>query len=602
MASEFDSAAFLAGLPSLPGVYRFMNAEGEVIYVGKAKDLKRRVSSYFQKTHPSPRTTLMVSQIAGAEVTATRTEAEALLLENNSIKSHQPKFNVVFRDDKSYGYVLITGHEFPQIRFYRGVQHKGNRYFGPFPSAWSVRETIGHLQKIFLLRTCDDTVFSHRSRPCLLHQIGRCSAPCVGKIDAETYKHDVEQAAQFLSGKDDDVTAEITKKMDAAAEALDYERAAEHRDRIRMLQRVRSGQAVETAKAGDVDIIVAVEREGVWAVTLAMVRGGRHLGDRTFFPSNATGFNANEVLEAFMEQHYVTQPAPSKIVIDQLEGPSSMEEMLSEASQRPIRLVSRPVGEPRLWIDMARKNASLALITRIAAQETQEARAVALQEFMASEAPVARIECFDISHTMGELPVASCVVYDKGGMQTSEYRRYNVKGVEPGDDYGAMKYALEVRYRPLAEGEGKVPDLILIDGGRGQVNAARQVMTELGLTEIPMMGVAKGVERKAGLEELIFPDEPEPRILPPHHLALHLIQQVRDEAHRFAITGHRAKRGKARVVSRLEEIGSVGPKRRKQLLAHFGGLQGVMAASVDDLARVEGISRTLAERIYNELH
>ncbi|APV50949.1 excinuclease ABC subunit C [Betaproteobacteria bacterium GR16-43] len=602
MASEFDSAAFLAGVPTLPGVYRFKNAAGEIIYVGKAKDLKKRVSNYFQKTHASPRTTMMVGQIADAEYTATRTEAEALLLENNAIKSAQPKFNVLFRDDKSYGYVLITGHKFPQIRFYRGVQHKGNRYFGPFPSAWSVRETIGHLQKIFLLRTCDDTVFAHRSRPCLLHQIGRCSAPCVGKIDVEAYKLDVEHAAQFLSGKDDDVTAAITKVMDSAAERQEYELAAQHRDRIRMLQRVRSGQAVETAKAGDVDIIVAVEREGVWAVTLAMVRGGRHLGDRTFFPQNAGGSLANDVLEAFMEQHYVLQPAPPKIIVDQLEGPSSMEEVLSESASHPVRINSRPIGEPRLWIDMARKNASLALTTRIAAQETQEARAAALQEFMASEAPVARIECFDISHTMGESPVASCVVYDKGGMQTSEYRRYNVKGVEPGDDYGAMKYALEVRYRPLAEGEGRVPDLILIDGGRGQVNAARQVMVDFGLADIPMVGVSKGVERKAGLEQLVFPDEEEPRILPPHHPALHLIQQIRDEAHRFAITGHRAKRGKARRASRLEEIGSVGPKRRKQLLAHFGGLQGVMAASVDDLARVEGISRTLAERIYNELH
>jgi excinuclease ABC subunit C len=465
-----------------------------------------------------------------------------------------------------------------------------------------VRETIGHLQKIFRLRTCDDTVFAHRSRPCLLHQIGRCSAPCVQKIDAQTYAHDVEQAAQFLAGKDDIVTEEINKLMDSSAERQDYEMAAQHRDRVRMLQRVRSGQAVETARAGDVDIVVAVEREGVWAVTLAMVRGGRHLGDRTFFPHNAGGLPANEVLDAFLEQHYVHQPAPPKIVIDQLESPGAVEEVLSEVAQHPVRIVSRPVGEPRLWIDMARKNASLALTTRIAAQETQEARGAALQEFLGADVPVARIECFDISHTMGELPVASCVVYDKGAMQTSEYRRYNVKGVAPGDDYGAMRYALGVRYRPLAEGEGRVPDLILIDGGRGQLNAAQQVMNDLGLTDIPMIGVAKGVERKPGLEELVFANEAEPRTLPPHHPALHLIQQVRDEAHRFAITGHRAKRGKARRASRLEEIGSVGPKRRKQLLAHFGGLQGVMAASVDELARVEGISRTLAERIYDELH
>jgi len=592
----------MASLPTLPGVYRFLNAAGETIYVGKAKDLKKRASSYFQKTHASPRTTMMVAQIAGAEVTATRTEAEALLLENNLIKSAAPKFNVLFRDDKSYGYVLITGHPYPQIRFYRGTQHKGNQYFGPFPSAWSVRETIGHLQKIFHLRTCDDTVFAHRSRPCLLHQIGRCSAPCVGKIEAQAYRHDVEQAGLFLAGKDDVVTAEITKKMDAAAEQLHYELAAQYRDRIRMLQRVRSGQAVDSAGAGDVDIVVAVEREGVWGVTLAMVRGGRHLGDRTFFPQNAGGSAAADVLEAFLEQHYVQQVVPPRIVADQLADPAAVEETLADLADHPVRILSRPIGEPRLWMDMARKNASLALTTRIAAQETQEARGAALQEWLAAESPVARIECFDVSHTMGELPVASCVVYDKGAIQTSEYRRYNVKGVEPGDDYGAMRYALEVRYRPLAEGEGKVPDLILIDGGKGQLSAAQSVMNDLGLTGIPMIGVAKGVERKPGMEQLFVAGEEEPRTLPPHHPALHLIQQVRDEAHRFAITGHRARRGKARRASRLEEIGSVGPKRRKQLLAHFGGLQGVMAASVDELARVEGISRKLAERIYNELH
>ena len=602
MSAEFDSAAFVASLPTLPGVYRFLNAAGDVIYVGKAKDLRKRVTTYFQKTHASPRTTMMVSQIGAAEITTTRTEAEALLLENNLIKRENPRFNVVFRDDKSYGYILVTRHAFPQIRFYRGVHEKGNRYFGPFPSAWAVRETIGHLQKIFKLRTCDDTVFAHRSRPCLLHQIGRCSAPCVAKIDAESYARDIEQAQNFLEGRADDVTAELQRKMDQAAEALQYEEAAHYRDRVRMLQRVRSGQAVESAGGGDVDIVVAVESQGVWCVTLAMVRGGRHLGDRSFFPQNAVGLDACTVVEAFLDQHYAAQPVPARLVAEQIEDVAAMTDLLGEIAGRPVKVIQRPQGEARLWSQMARQNASLALITRIAAQETQEARAAALQEFMRAEAPVARIECFDISHTMGELPVASCVVYDKGAMQSSEYRRYNVKGVEPGDDYGAMRYAMNVRYRPLAEGEGKVPDLILIDGGLGQLNAARGVLIELGLAEIPMMGVAKGVERKPGMEQLIVPGEAEPRSLPPDHPALHLIQQVRDEAHRFAVTGHRARRGKARRASRLEEIGAVGPKRRQKLLAHFGGLQGVMAASVDDLARVEGISRTLAERIYNELH
>jgi excinuclease ABC subunit C len=599
---SFDSAQFLSGLPNMPGVYRFFNAAGEPIYVGKAGDLKKRVSSYFQKNHPSRRTTLMVSQIASAETTVTRTEAEALLLENNLIKSLNPRYNVVFRDDKSYGYLLVTGHEYPQIRFYRGAHQKGNKYFGPYPSAWSIRETIGHLQKIFRLRTCDDTVFAHRSRPCLLHQIHRCSGPCVGLVTKEQYAADVRHAEQFLEGKETDVIEDLTAKMQLAAEEQVYEKAAQYRDQIRMLQRFLSGQAVEATGAGDVDIIVAVESQGTWCVTLAMVRGGRHLGDRSFFPSNASGSDAPTVIESFINQHYAQQPVPGRVVCDQVESAPETEALLGEIAGRAVKLLTRPVGESRTWLDMARRNASLALGQRLAAQANQEVRVAALQEFLGSDTPIQRIECFDISHTMGEATVASCVVYDKGAMQNSEYRRYNVKGVEPGDDYGAMCYALGVRYRKLADGEGKTPDLILIDGGLGQLNAARGTMTELGLHQIRMIGVAKGVERKPGMEQLFIAGEEEPKRLPPDHPALHLIQQVRDEAHRFAITGHRARRGKARTASRLEEISAVGPRRRQRLLEHFGGLQGVIAASIDDLARVEGISRTLAERIYQELH
>jgi len=598
----FDHTELVANLPSLPGVYRFKNGAGEVIYVGKASDLKKRVSSYFQKSHPSQRTAMMVSQIAGAETTVTRTEAEALLVENNLIKSLAPRYNVLFRDDKSYGYILITGHKYPQIRFYRGAHVKGNRYFGPFPSAWSIRETIGHLQKIFLLRTCDDTVFAHRSRPCLLHQIHRCSAPCVNLVSEEAYNRDVDHAAQFLEGKETLVIQELTAKMSEAAEGLDYESAAHHRDQIRMLQKILSGQTAEMAGVGDVDIVVAAEREGMWCVTLAMVRGGRHLGDRSFFPQNASGSDAGTIVTAFIEQHYGSQPVPGRIICDQLEDPMEMEALLGNIAGRPAKVVTRPVGESRSWLDMAKRNAALALGQLLSTQATQEMRVTALQEFLGVENPVGRIECFDISHTMGEAPIASCVVYDRGAMQNSEYRRYNVKGVAPGDDYGAMRFALEKRYRKLADGEGKTPDLILIDGGLGQLNAARGVMADMGLHQIRMIGVAKGEERKPGLEQLFFPGEEAPRRLPPDHPALHLIQQVRDEAHRFAITGHRAKRGKARTASRLEEISAVGPRRRQRLLEHFGGLQGVLAASVDDLSRVEGISRTLAERIYQELH
>ena len=600
--TAFEPKAFVAGLPNRPGVYRFLNAAGEVLYVGKARELKKRVGSYFQKGPASPRIGLMVSQIAQAETTVTRTEAEALLLENNLIKVLSPRFNVLFRDDKSYGYILVTGHRYPQIRFYRGAQAKENRYFGPFPSAWAARETIGHLQKIFRLRTCDDTVFAHRSRPCLLAQIHRCSAPCVGAVGEAEYARDVEHAAQFLQGRETEVMEEITAKMNELAGRQEYEQAARFRDEIRMLQRIVSGQAVESAGARDADIVAAVEREGVWAVTLAMVRGGRHLGDRSFHPQNAAGNDTSTVLEAFLDQHYAAQAVPARVIVDGVEDSASLTQTLSEVAGRPVQVLTRPHGEAKLWLDMARRNAELAVVTRLATQATQEARAAALTAFLGAEVPVGRIECFDVSHTMGEAPMASCVVYDKGAMQPAEYRRYNIRDVQPGDDYGAMRFALEARYRKVAEGEGRVPDLLLVDGGAGQLSAAEAVLADLGVTGFLLVGVAKGEERKPGLEQLFISGEPEPRRLPPDSPALHLIQQVRDEAHRFAITGHRAKRGKARVSSRLEDIGSVGPKRRQRLLAHFGGLQGVVAASIEDLSRVEGISRKLAERIYNELH
>jgi excinuclease ABC subunit C len=424
----------------------------------------------------------------------------------------------------------------------------------------------------------------------------------VGLVTKERYDSDVRHAEQFLEGKENDVIEDLSAKMQLAAEQRNYEQAAQYRDQIRMLQRILSGQAVESTGAGDVDTIVAIEREGTWCVTLAMVRGGRHLGDRSFFPANAAGTDAPTVIESFISQHYAQQPVPGRVVCDQVESAQETETVLAQIAGRPVKLVTRPSGESRTWLDMARRNASLALGQRLSTQATQEVRIAALQEFLGSESPIQRIECFDISHTMGEATVGSCVVYDRGAMQNSEYRRYNVKGVAPGDDYGAMCYALGVRYRKLAQGEGKTPDLILIDGGLGQINAAKAVMQDLGLHAIRMVGVAKGVERKPGMEQLFVVGEEQPRRLPPDHPALHLIQQIRDEAHRFAITGHRARRGKARTASRLEEISAVGPTRRKRLLEHFGGLQGVLAASIEDLARVEGISRTLAERIYQELH
>jgi excinuclease ABC subunit C len=625
---SFDPRPILSQLPNLPGVYRMKNAAGEVIYVGKARDLKKRVSSYFQKTHSSPRTDLMVSHVADIETTVTRSEAEALLLENNLIKSHAPRYNVLFRDDKSYPYIMLTGQAFPQLRFYRGNHVKPHRYFGPFPSAWAVRETIGHLQKVFRLRTCDDTVYSHRSRPCLLHQIGRCSAPCVGLISHSDYTRDVQNAELFLAGKESEVIDQLQQKMEAASEALEFERAGALRDQIRTLQKVLSKTFVESGNQRDADVIALAQDKGLWCVNLVMIRGGRHLGDRSLFPTNAQGADAPTVLGAFLDQHYGGQRPPSRIVVDESIEPESLEETFSETAGYAVKIITRPQGETRGWMMMAQKNAALALQQRLASQASQEERLSALQEALGL-AGVARIECFDISHTMGEATVASCVVYDHGKMQSSEYRRFNITGIQPGDDYAAMRDALSRRYRKLAEqggesGEGTVdssadseagdgtskaevaevkrPDLVLIDGGKGQLNVAQEVMDELGLADIQLIGVAKGEERKPGLETLVFPREDRAINLSPDHPGLHLIQQVRDEAHRFAITGHRARRAKTRNTSRLEEVQAIGPKRRQALLKHFGGMQGVLSASVDDLAKVEGISQKLAETLYNELH
>lgn len=619
----FDPKPILAQLPNLPGVYRMKNAAGEVIYVGKARDLKKRVSSYFQKTHASPRTDLMVSHVADIETTVTRSESEALLLEINLIKSHAPRYNVLFRDDKSYPYIMITGQQFPQIRFYRGNHVKPHRYFGPFPSAWAVRDTIGHLQKVFKLRTCDDTVYAHRSRPCLLHQIGRCSAPCVGLIGEGEYSRDVKNAELFLAGKENEVIDDLSAKMEAAAADLQFERAAALRDQIRALQRVLTKTFVESGNQRDADVIAIKQDKSLWCVNLVMIRGGRHLGDRSLFPTNAHGADESTVLAAFIEQHYGQQRAPSRIVLDTASDVSDWEAAFSESAGYAVKIITRPQGETRGWMMMAEKNAELALQQRLASQASQEERLAALQEALGLSG-VARIECFDISHTMGEATVASCVVYDQGKMQSGEYRRFNITGIQPGDDYAAMKDALTRRYRKLAEqgeaaedgvsagagaeerpdsrAEAKRPDLVLIDGGKGQLGVAQQVMDELGLSDIQLIGVAKGEERKPGLETLVFPREHREINLRPDHPGLHLIQEVRDEAHRFAITGHRARRAKARNTSRLEDVQSIGSKRRQSLLKHFGGLQGVMSASVEDLAKVEGISRKLAETLYNELH
>lgn len=600
----FDGKVFAAALPNLPGVYRMLNAAGEVIYVGKAIDLRKRVSSYFQKSMLGPRIQLMVSQITGIETTVTRSEAEALLLENNLIKSLNPRYNILFRDDKSYPYVKLSQHTFPRLAFYRGTIDHRHQYFGPFPNAGVVRESIQLLQKIFRLRTCEDSVFHHRTRPCLLYQIKRCSGPCVNLIEQSDYQADVKSASLFLQGKQNEVIRNIADKMQQASDQMDYEQAAVFRDQMQALRKIQEKQFVDSGKSLDADVIAGVKAsdgsEKV-CVNLVMIRGGLHLGDKSFFPQNIQGYEMADVLEAFIAQHYLNRSIPPIIIIDTKIQTKILQSLLTEQANRKVTIISNPIGERRMWLDMATANADLALKQQLQRQASQEDRLQILQQAL-NLSNLNRIECFDISHTAGEATVASCVVYDHFAMQNNEYRRYNITGVEPGDDYAAMKQALHRRYAKVAEGQGKIPDLILIDGGKGQVSVAQEILTELGLADIPFLGVAKGEDRKPGLEQLVFPSGEKPLKLPADHPGLHLIQQIRDEAHRFAIQGHRARRNKARTVSTLEEIAGIGAKRRQSLLGRFGGLKGVLTASIEELQQTEGISQALAERIYRELH
>jgi len=594
--------ATLSGLPQLPGVYRMLNAAGKVIYVGKALNLKKRVSSYFQKAQVAPRTQLMINQVAQVETTVTRSEAEALLLENNLIKSLTPPFNILFRDDKSYPYIVLTDHRFPRLGFHRGALDKKNRYFGPYPNAGAVRESIQLLQKVFRLRTCEDHVFEHRSRPCLLYQIRRCTAPCVELIDQATYQADVENAMLFLEGKQNQVLQILTQKMQSAADERQYELAAQYRDQVQSLRKIQEKQFVSSHREVDADVVACVARFGLVCVNVVMIRGGVHLGDKSFFPQNAEGYEPAAALEAFLMQHYLERKPPQTVIVNQPVNAKALEAALSEHAGHKVEILSRTIGEKRVWLDMAVQNASLAIEQKSTSQANQDARLQNLLQVLGLPAGLQRIECFDISHTMGEATIGSCVVFDRLSMQSSEYRRYNVEGITPGDDIAALRDVLTRRYRKIAAGEGKIPDLILIDGGKGQVNAAEDILAELGLNDIYLIGVAKGEERKPGMEQLVFPGKEKPLRLASDSSALHLIQQIRDEAHRFAIQGHRAKRTRTRFTSSLEQISEVGNKRRQKLLARFGGLRGVLAASVDDLTLVDGISRRLAEKIYRELH
>ncbi len=602
--TDFDAKPLVASLTHRPGVYRMLNAKGQVIYVGKARDLKKRVSSYFHRTHTDLKTSSMMQLVKGVEVTVTNTEAEALILEYNLIKRHKPRFNVVLRDDKSYPYIYVsTDHPFPRLQFHRGPRKGKGRYFGPYPSTSAVRKTLNELQKLFLIRQCQDTYFKNRTRPCLQYQIRRCTAPCVAYIDEAAYGKDVDAALLFLEGKNRSVINTLVERMDQASDDQDYEQAARFRDQIGRIKKVEAEQLVSRAAATDLDVIGLASRPGLHCVTVLFIRHGAMLGSRNHFPKISGDTTPKQIFTGFLSQYYLGREAPSEIIVDSdVDDRALLEQSLSGRSGHRVRIKHSVRGDRRRWLQMARTNAEQGLKLQAASNATIRRQFEALAEALQLEGPPERLECFDVSHTSGEATVASCVVYNSAGPLKSDYRRFNLKPAAAGDDYAAMSEALRRRYARVKKGEVPMPDVLFVDGGKGQLAEAMTVLDELEIDWLQVVAIAKGRARKPGSEQLFLAGRSTPTILASDSPALLLIQQIRDEAHRFAITGHRQRRAKARKTSRLEEIPGLGPKRRRELLRQFGGLQGVHGAGIDDLVKVQGISQSLAQRIYDDLH
>ncbi len=601
--SDFDPKDFLKTLPHQPGVYRMLNSQGDVLYVGKAGSLKNRVSSYFRGISLSPKTRMMVAHIQAIEITVTRTEGEALLLENNLIKELKPRYNIVLRDDKSYPYIFLSDqHDFPRLGVHRGAKREKGRYFGPYPSAGAVRDSVHLLQKVFPVRQCQDSFYRNRSRPCLQYQIKRCTAPCVNLISKEAYQEDVRHAVMFLEGKNTEVINELVVRMETAAERLDFEQAAQLRDQISTLRRLQEKQFV-SGVGGDVDVVVSVARGGAGCVQVFFIRNGRNLGNKTYFPRHVENADTTEILAAFLPQYYLGRETPAEVIINHsLDDISLLEQVLQGQAHHKVTITHRVRGDRAHWLALAVTNAEMALTQHMLSKAGMRQRYEALQKALGLDSLPQRLECFDTSHTQGELPVASCVVFDINGPLKSDYRRFNIQDITPGDDYAALRQALLRRYTRIQEGEGKLPDILFVDGGKGQVNVAQQVLEELQMVGIMLVGVAKGADRRPGMESLFLSGSDAPIILPHDSPALHLIQQLRDEAHRFAITGHRQRRAKDRNHSALEKIPGMGPKRRRLLLNQLGGMQEVARAAVEDLATIPGISKQLAQRIYDAFH